>query len=128
MSEIVSTILSLMILILGFSYMLQPGPWARLAKDAIESPGRYIPMVLFLLTMGLVIVMTHNIWVLDWPVVITFVGWSMTIKGIVYLIFPQTMKRFANWEEEDMRGCIRKSGIVITILGAVLVYQLIIAA
>ncbi|NIU07841.1 hypothetical protein GWN42_04260, partial [candidate division KSB1 bacterium] len=32
--------------------------------------------------MGLVTILLHNVWVWDWPVAITALGWSTTIKGI----------------------------------------------
>jgi uncharacterized protein YjeT (DUF2065 family) len=128
MSEIVSTIVSLMLLILGLSYLFQSEKWARLAKDALDHPHRYFPMALCILVMGLIIVMTHNIWTLSWPVAVTLFGWIMTIKGIFYLLFPQFTKIFESWSENAMRIYIRSAGIIVTILGAILVYQLIIAA
>lgn len=43
----------------------------------------YITMLL-----GLVTVVAHNVWVWDWPVVITILGWSTLIKGIMKVGFP----------------------------------------
>lgn len=40
------------------------------------------------LLMGLVTVILHNIWVWDWRVVITILGWSTLIKGISKIGFP----------------------------------------
>lgn len=37
---------------------------------------------------GFLIVTYHNIWVQDWMVVITILGWLALIKGIVFLVFP----------------------------------------
>lgn len=39
--------------------------------------------------MGLVTVILHNVWVWDWPVVITILGWSTLIKGISKIGFPE---------------------------------------
>src|SRR3989344_7315216 len=41
--------------------------------------------------MGLVTVILHNVWVWDWPVVITILGWSTMIKGITKIGFPDTI-------------------------------------
>jgi hypothetical protein len=35
------------------------------------------------LIFGLVVVLTHNVWVLHWPVIITILGWLTVIKGVV---------------------------------------------
>ena len=37
---------------------------------------------------GLAIILSHNIWVTDWRVVITLFGWTALIKGVVYIAFP----------------------------------------
>lgn len=38
--------------------------------------------------LGLVTVLLHNVWVWDWPVVITILGWSTMLKGISKIGFP----------------------------------------
>ena len=41
------------------------------------------------LAFGLMIVAAHNIWVADWPVLITIVGWIAVIQGAGRLFFPE---------------------------------------
>lgn len=38
---------------------------------------------------GLTIVNLHNRWQMDWRVIITVLGWLMTIGGIVRIVLPQ---------------------------------------
>lgn len=45
--------------------------------------------------MGLVTVLLHNVWVWDWPVVITVLGWSTLIKGITKIGFPEMIRKQA---------------------------------
>lgn len=40
------------------------------------------------LLMGLVTVILHNLWVADWRVTITILGWSTLMKGIMKVGFP----------------------------------------
>ncbi|MGB3082827.1 MAG: hypothetical protein WBB86_07565, partial [Candidatus Omnitrophota bacterium] len=40
------------------------------------------------LVFGIFLVMFHNIWVLNWTVLITILGWSSLIKGILLIVFP----------------------------------------
>lgn len=47
------------------------------------------------LLMGLVTVILHNVWVMQWPVVITILGWSTVIKGIMKIGFPDLIHRRA---------------------------------
>lgn len=47
------------------------------------------------LIMGLVTVILHNVWVYDWPVVITVLGWSTLLKGIMKIGFPEQIHKQA---------------------------------
>lgn len=47
------------------------------------------------LLMGLVTVVLHNVWVLDWPVVITILGWTTLFKGITKIGFPEFIHKRA---------------------------------
>jgi len=47
------------------------------------------------LLMGLATVVLHNVWVLDWRIVITLLGWSTLIKGILKIGFPEVIQKQA---------------------------------
>lgn len=46
---------------------------------------------LLALAVGMFFVVTHNVWVLDWPVLITLLGWMALVKGVVMLGMPKEM-------------------------------------
>jgi len=69
------------------------------------------------LLMGLVTVILHNVWVADWRVVITLLGWFTLIKGIMKVGFPEQIhKQAQRFEKKQII-----STIVLTILGAWLI-------
>jgi len=39
--------------------------------------------------LGLITVVLHNLWVWDWRIAITILGWTTLIKGIMKIGFPQ---------------------------------------
>ncbi|MEQ6168803.1 hypothetical protein AAOE16_16515 [Ekhidna sp. MALMAid0563] len=43
---------------------------------------------------GMAMVSYHNIWVNDWRVIITIVGWIALIKGLMLLIMPGYIRTF----------------------------------
>ena len=47
------------------------------------------------LIMGLVTVILHNLWVADWRIVLTVLGWSTVIKGIMKIGFPEQIHKQA---------------------------------
>ena len=40
------------------------------------------------LVIGLLIVVSHNIWVAEWPVVVTIVGWVVLLQALMRIFFP----------------------------------------
>jgi uncharacterized protein YjeT (DUF2065 family) len=47
--------------------------------------------ILALLTflLGLLMVLSHNVWVMDWPVIVTLFSWLVLVSGIIRLFFPE---------------------------------------
>ena len=45
--------------------------------------------------LGLVTVILHNLWVMDWRVAITILGWVTLVKGIMKIGFPQHVHKKA---------------------------------
>ena len=58
-------------------------------KELISKPGEFFIIAVITLIMGLLLVTSHNIWVMDWPVVITIFSWVVLIAGILRLFFPE---------------------------------------
>jgi hypothetical protein len=46
---------------------------------------------IFAFLAGLAIVNTHNLWVSDWRVIITILGWLAIVRGALSLLFPNKM-------------------------------------
>lgn len=71
------------------------------------------------LLMGLVTVILHNVWVADWRVVITILGWFTLIKGIMKVGFPEQIRKQAQRFEKKQAI----STVILTILGAWLIWM-----
>ena len=70
---------------------------------------------------GLAVVLTHNVWVADWRVIITIMGWLTTIAGGVRLVAPYQAIKFGRGAYEQPNG-ILFGAIFWTLLGAVLCF------
>lgn len=62
---------------------------------------------------GLAIILSHNIWEMNWRVIITIFGWVTLIKGIAYVAFPEAIMRIG---VSLFEGKWRKWLIVTTLL------------
>ena len=82
-------------------------------KAFVISTG-YITML-----MGLVTVILHNVWVADWRVAITILGWSTLIKGISKIGWPEQIHKQAQRFKKKQW----LSSAIIIILGAALMWK-----
>ena len=65
--------------------------------------------------LGLATVVAHNIWVADWRVAVTILGWITLLKGIEKIAFPNRV----NQKAQMFKGKQALWGFVILLIGAV---------
>lgn len=53
--------------------------------------------------LGLLVVLSHNVWVSDWPVLITLIGWFVLLQGLMRVFFPDSFAKM-------MKDLMAKSG------------------
>jgi hypothetical protein len=70
------------------------------------------------LVAGLAVINSHNLWVADWPVLITIIGWLAAIVGALRIMKLQKLPRVDNilFETRSMTG----AAVVALVLGATL--------
>lgn len=64
--------------------------------------------------LGLVTVTLHNIWVADWRLAVTVLGWTTLLKGIEKVALPERVNKKA----QMFKGGQRFWGFVIFLIGA----------
>jgi hypothetical protein len=70
---------------------------------------------------GLAIVLTHNVWVASWRVLITLLGWLLLIRGAARVLATDMLMPYAAKIIRN-RQIYPVSGGVLVILGLVLCY------
>ena len=71
------------------------------------------------LIVSLMIVVSHNIWVADWNIIITIFGWLGIAKGILLIIFPNIARKIMQFYQKS-KLALKIHSIVIFILGIIL--------
>ena len=84
------------------------------------------PALLFLsgcktLMIGVLLIIAHNIWVYDWRVLITLVGWLTFIKGIIRTLFPHISVRIMN-KIMKKKSYYQGVSVIALLLGVILCY------
>ncbi|MBN2096303.1 hypothetical protein JW752_02775 [Candidatus Peregrinibacteria bacterium] len=60
-------------------------------KSLKESQLHSTYLGIFVLVLGTLIVSYHNLWVKDWTVLITIIGWVLLAEGICYILCPKAL-------------------------------------
>ena len=95
----------------GILALLRPEEMKALAQDFLASRPLIFLAGFFALLGGLAIVNTHNIWVADWRVVITVLGWISLFAGMLRMGFPGIIKKIGTTMVEKP--------VVLRVLGGV---------
>ena len=67
---------------------------------------------------GLAIVLSHNVWVADWPVLVTVLGWSALLKGIITFASPALLHNMG----ESVYSSPGRTQIILVVAGIVGMY------
>lgn len=120
---VVQKLCAILFLVLGLSYVLNTDHWLKYAGTVLKNHVAMIPMALIMLITGLFIVLQHNVWIGDWPVIITVFGWMFMVGGMMFLVFPKTVALFADMGDSELKRYILIGGVVTSVLSVVLVYK-----
>jgi hypothetical protein len=66
--------------------------YRAMAQEFLKSPALIYLSGLLTMTAGVAIVLTHSVWVADWPVLITIFGWLGAIGGAFRIILPARVR------------------------------------
>ncbi|MBU1808991.1 MAG: hypothetical protein KJ661_05490, partial [Candidatus Omnitrophica bacterium] len=120
-STFIARIFGLYYLIIGVGIIFNRKAFQQLLDDFCKSAALVFFGGLFALVVGLAIVLTHNIWVADWTVLITILGWGALLKGIWLIVFPGTVFKFMQSYQKNKNMLIIQP-IIVLILGVVMTY------
>ena len=114
--------LGLYLLIVGLAMLFNAGKQRALLTDLVNNPSLLYLTGFIALIIGILLVLSHNIWVKDWPVVITILAWLSLIKGIVRVSCPQfALKTTRAYLEKD--AVYYTCTVIIVIVGLFLCYK-----
>ena len=105
----------------GLGFLVNRRAFQEMVSDFLESTGIIVMSGMLALVMGLAIVNAHNVWVADWPVIITIFGWLAVIGGVMWITMTDTVRSIAR----AMLGYthfINAEAIILILLGAYLSY------
>jgi uncharacterized membrane protein len=108
-----------LMLTVGIGIFVNGAIYRMLADEFLRSRALIYLSGLLTMTAGLALILTHNVWRADWPVIITILGWLAAIGGAVRIIAPQGTERVGRQMLKYKHG-LTIAGAVWLAVGAVL--------
>ena len=87
--------LGLYLIFLSIAYILNRKRFKPLLVDMMNNPGLMFVVGVIALIMGILMVVSHNIWVKDWRIIITIIAWMALFKGINIIFFPNFLNKIS---------------------------------
>ncbi len=118
-SKIIARLIGPLFLVMGLGMVAETNLVRALSAEFLSNLSLIYLAGMITLVVGLAIVNAHNLWVADWRVIITILGWLSIIGGAVRVLFPAEVQALgANMIASPSAMLI--GGIVTLVIGAVL--------
>lgn len=119
LSNYLAEIWGISIVAVSLALLLKDGHLRRFLAS-LETEDKLFSYGLVSFVIGITMVLAHNIWVKDWYVIITILGWISLVKGLSALFIPKIVQKWAKKIESAKWLPI---ALVITLLvGLVITY------
>lgn len=95
LSIFLAKVLGIYFLVVGLAILFNLRRTTSIIYGVIQNPSLQLIFGIVTSTIGILLVVSHNIWIRDWPVIITIIGWLILIKGVLNLISPNIASALA---------------------------------
>lgn len=113
-SAFIARLMGPLLLVNGAAILINRRGFQDMIAGAVRNPSVIYLAGLLSLLSGLLVAQFHNVWVLDWPVLITIVGWLSIVGGIARTVFPAGMAALG--EKMVSRDALMIAGALVSIL------------
>lgn len=120
-SKFLSKVIGLYLIIISLAMWLNMPEFTHNTLELINNPAVMFVSGFFTLILGLLLVVSHNIWQWNWRVIITIIAWISLVKGIMLIIYPGYIDMTTHLFVEHSRIAYTAAGIDF-ILGVILSY------
>ncbi len=111
-------------LIAGLSLLLYTGQWKKVMDGFEKSHFAMLPMAVFAIVVGLIVINMHNVWEWNLYVVITLTGWIAFLKGAFYFLAPGSwIKAAMKCKIARAEGALYFCGALFVVVGVLLTYN-----
>ena len=116
----VAALLGPMLIAIALAVLLNRATFEKTLREAADNQGLIFVAGIIAVGLGATIVKLHNVWVMDWPVLVTLTGWLSLAAGFFRMIWPDLAASLADRFLES-EVALNIMAIIAFFLGATLV-------
>lgn len=121
-SLFLAQVIGLYLVIQSIVLMVRLKEMQEIVRELIHNRPVLLIISLIATMVGLLLVVSHNVWEANWRVIVTIFGWGILVKGILYMALPiENMDRLT--KKFNTRGWYIGGGIGSLIIGLYLVFK-----
>ena len=120
-SIFIARLLGPLLLAVGAGILINPSMFRTMGTEVVRSVTLVYLFGLMDLAAGLAIVLTHNVWLASWRVLITLLGWLLIVRGAARVLLTEQVMVFGAKAFRN-KQMVPVSGAIVGILGLVLCY------
>lgn len=121
-SILIAKLIGPFLMIIGIASLSNVEQLKSIGRDFMAGPAHLFVAGILAVVTGLALVNTHNIWIADWPVIITLLGWLALLGGIFRVGFPALAVSIGGSMIENTT-LLRVASAAQIVLGAYLSWQ-----
>lgn len=116
------TVIGWYLVIVSLFLLLRRDVLLKGMNDIMDQHGLLMVLAIMTLVLGLLMVTSHNVWVMGWPVVVTLFSWLVLIVGLLRLFLPDlAIKMGRGYMNHPTRLVI--AGVITLIIGLFLLFM-----
>ena len=126
MEPFVEKLTAIFFLVTGLSHILQPRVWVRffiMIREKGEAGSFLNALIHF--PLGAFIVAFHNVWHGFPAILVTIIGWGLTVKSTIYFLFPRHGLKMLGTISMERAWQFVVAGIFGVLLAAAIYYPLL---
>jgi hypothetical protein len=118
-SKYIGRLIGPLFLVMGLGMMAEAETVRALSAEFLSNLSLIYLAGMLALVAGLAIVNAHNLWVADWRVIITILGWLSVIGGVIRLLFPAQVQTLGAGMISNPHAMV-VGGVILLVIGAIL--------
>jgi len=118
-SKYIARLIGPLFLVMGLGMMAEPETVRALSAEFLSNLSLIYLAGMLALVAGLALVNLHNLWVADWRIMITILGWLSVIGGVTRLLFPAQVQSIGTGMISNPHAMV-VGGAILLVIGAVL--------